>query len=257
MIHIDHVRWRLENFWGYGSLEAPVWFIGMEEGLSNGGEQFLTARFAATYTKVTADIRRDMSEVKDHMIWFEPQNAEPPYRIQTTIKYPIALYLYLRDGAEPTKRAISIFQGEQFGGAETCALELMPLPSNNTHATAWLYGDYASLKLGTRAQYLKAFKQVRVEKLRELVSHYRPKLLIFYSKTYLRDWERAAGTELKEVTKQMFFAQDDHTSYCVIPQGAAFGMSYVRLYEYAKIIQSKIVLNSEPGQPCGTEDVPQ
>src|SRR5215813_13065504 len=62
----DYIRWRLENFWGYGSLDAPVWFVGMEEGLSNGGEDYLPARFAATNGKALVDIRRDMINVKDH-----------------------------------------------------------------------------------------------------------------------------------------------------------------------------------------------
>ena len=40
-IREDYIRWRLENFWGYGSFDASVWFVGMEEGLSNGGEDYL------------------------------------------------------------------------------------------------------------------------------------------------------------------------------------------------------------------------
>ena len=32
MITQKLIKRRIENFWGYGSFEAPVWFVGMEEG---------------------------------------------------------------------------------------------------------------------------------------------------------------------------------------------------------------------------------
>jgi hypothetical protein len=30
----DLIIERIKNFWGYGSFSAPVWFVGMEEGLN-------------------------------------------------------------------------------------------------------------------------------------------------------------------------------------------------------------------------------
>jgi hypothetical protein len=240
MIPENHIRWRLDKFWGYGSLDAPVWFVGMEEGLSNGGEQYLEARFAATYSNVTVDIRRDMAAVKDHMKWFTPRRAPLPYRLQATIKYPIALYLYLRDGKEPTKHEISVFQGRDFGGGTTCAVELMPLPSNKTLEATWLYSNFVSLGLVTRTQYLQKYKSVRVDKIRQLIYRHRPKLVIFYSVSYLADWEAVTGANFKQITRQMYFLCNSHTSFCVIPQGVARGMSYDRLYEYAKLIRSEV-----------------
>ena len=31
MINKELIQNRIDNFWGYGSLDAPVWFIGIEE----------------------------------------------------------------------------------------------------------------------------------------------------------------------------------------------------------------------------------
>ena len=33
MLTSDILQDRIKNFWGYGSLDAKVWFVGMEEGL--------------------------------------------------------------------------------------------------------------------------------------------------------------------------------------------------------------------------------
>lgn len=75
----DHIRWRLESFWGYGNFEAPVWFVGMEEGLSNGGENYLPTRFAVTNGRMLVDARRDMIAVKDYMLWFTRRTGETPF----------------------------------------------------------------------------------------------------------------------------------------------------------------------------------
>lgn len=240
MIPAELIQWRLEKFWGYGNLSAPVWFVGMEEGLSNGGEEYLEARFGATYEKITADIRRDMGAVRDHMLWFRKRSGVYPYPIQSTIKYPIALYLRLKKKTEPSKFDISKFQGEEFGDGDTCALELMPLPSNKATEATWLYRNYGSLGLSSRSQYIERYKQKRVRELRELARQRRPELVIFYSVSYLDDWQTVAGLKLNPITRQMYFSRNDQTSFCVIPQGVAFGMSYEKLYQYADLIDPKV-----------------
>lgn len=221
---------RLKNFWGYGSLEAPTWFIGMEEGLGNGAPHILE-RFRVADGKMTVDMRRDMKAVADHIRWF--QHGAP---IQATWKYPIALYLYLKNNHIPSTEDIRKYQSSRLGDSslkETAAIELMPLPSTKAHESTWIYGDLNIPELSTRAEYLAAYKQERVSKLHELFHQYRPSLAIFYSLTYLPDWSAVIGTKPEEITKGMYFAKTDATACCVIPQSASFGMSYMRLYEFA------------------------
>ena len=233
----DHLRWRLEKHWGYGSFGAPVWFVGMEEGLSNGGEDYLPTRFAATNGKILADIRRDMNNVKDHMIWFTRRSTKIPYKIQPYWSYPISFYLYVVLGREPTKYEKSIFQGEKLGSESSCVLELMPLPSNKTNEATWQYGKYGSFGLGTRSQYLERYKHARVRRLKELIQNHQPRLVIFNSVLYLPDWEAACGGKLSRAARQMYFLMGERTMFCVLPQNHP-GMSYARVYEFAERIRA-------------------
>jgi len=243
MIPIEVIRHRLNSFWGYGSFEAPVWFIGMEEGLSGSTDQKqIDIRFQATHGKVLANIRQDMKLVNGHMKWFTL-----PYPIQGTIRYPIALYLYLANSRRPDKDEIRYFQGLRFADIslkETAALELMPMPSNSTDPSAWLYRDYAiqGLRLRTRAEYQDFYKPLRVRELRNLVDKYHPQIVIFYSVTLLRDWQAVAGIGFDEITRQMYFGKRKGTSFCVIPQGNARGMSNDRLFQYADLIKPRLNL---------------
>lgn len=226
---------RIKNFWGYGSLEATTWFIGMEEGLdSNATQEQLIARFKSAHGKATVDMRRDMQEVKDHIRWFSPN---PP--IQQSWKYPIALYLYLKNKRVPTTEEIREYQSKSLGDdllKETVAIELMPLPSNKAHQSTWKYSDVDVVGLITRDEYLKTYKPERVKKLAKLLKEYRPKYAIFYSKTYFEDWANVIGVTPKEVTEGMYLAKVDNTLCCVIPQGSYPGMSYKRVYEFVEEI---------------------
>jgi hypothetical protein len=72
------VRARITNFWGYGSFEAPTWFVGMEEGLESDvtlAHPHLNARFRAADGKPTIDMRNGMERVPGHIRWFNPDGA--------------------------------------------------------------------------------------------------------------------------------------------------------------------------------------
>ena len=189
MITADLIQRRIDNFWGYGSLEAPVWFVGMEEGLgptTDTGE--LEIRFRAADGKATIDMRQDMAHVDGHIKFFR---SDPP--IQPTLKYPIALYLYLKNnnGGKPSKEDIRAHQGLVLGDnkqKESTAIELMPLPSQKAHESTWLYERYGVLGLDSRENYLSSYKPKRVLELKSLIEKYSPKLVVFYSLGYLPEW---------------------------------------------------------------------
>ena len=232
MITPDILQNRIKNFWGYGNLESPVWFVGMEEGLNPTTDtEELDIRFKAADGKETIDMRRDMSHLVGHMKWFRKDSP-----IQTTWKYPIALYLYLKNHKIPTKEEIREHQGLILGDKEkkeSTTIELMPLPSQKTHESTWLYKDYGVLGLDSREEYLNTYKPKRVQELKYLIEKYSPKLVIFYSIGYLSEWTEIIGQEPDKITNQMYFIKKGKTNFCVLPQGSSFGMSYDRLYEYA------------------------
>ena len=97
MITADLVQRRVTNFWGYGIFEAPVWFVGMEEGL--GVETDVEERLQSTDGRSWVDMRRDPA-------------------IQPNFKYPIALYLYFRHGKAPSSEDIRGYQLRVLGDAE-------------------------------------------------------------------------------------------------------------------------------------------
>ncbi len=220
---------RLKNFWGYGSLKSPTWFIGMEEGLGDGIDH-LKKRFISADGKMTVDMRRDMQEVPDHIRWFRGNPS-----IQSTWKYNIALYLYLRNSRIPSTDEIRAYQALRLGDneiKETAAIELMPLPATKANQNSWIYGNLGIIGLSTRTEYLKIYKSERVRTLRKLFDQYEPKLAIFYSLTYLPDWKEVIGASPKEITEGMYFSRTNKTICLIIPQGASFGMSYARIYEF-------------------------
>ncbi len=239
MITPDLIKRRLKNFWGYGSLDAPVWFVGMEEGLGkNRSAADLEARFLAADGKATVDMRRDMTRVSDHIRFF--RKGAP---VQHSWKFPIALYLYLKNKKEPTKQEIQNYQAFELGNSELkneAALELMPLPAHKANEDAWLYANYGIPGLGSRKEYLDAYKPKRIKELNCLIRNYSPRLIIFYSLTYLPDWIEVMGENPKEVSPRMYFAKNDKTSFCVIPQGVSFGMSYARIFEFARKVSGEI-----------------
>lgn len=242
MITADLLKRRLKKFWGYGSLDSPVWLIGMEEGLGPISDvDELEKRFRATDGKVTVDIRLDMESVPDHIKWFK---CEPTCPIQSTLKYPIALHLYLKNGLKPTQQDIRKVQGcclADVAKKETATIDLLPLPSRNTSEATWLYKNYDVPGLISRREYLVMYKPKRVLELKELIKKHEPKLIIFYSIVYKADWIEVIGEEPQEITPQMSFVKKEATSYCILPQGAAFGMSYERLYEFAAKIRPQLV----------------
>ena len=140
MITSDLVQRRLNIFWGYGSLDAPTWFVGMEEGLTSIDISELEIRFQATDGKIMADIRNDMTALSSHMKWFRP-----PFPLQYTWRYIINFYLCLVNDRRPSTEEVREYQRGVLGNLklqQSAVIELMPLPSNTADESGWLYADY-------------------------------------------------------------------------------------------------------------------
>jgi len=216
------IQERIKNFFGYGNLDSDVWFVGMEEGF-DGSMDLLYQRFKTTSNKVVCDIVEDMRTSPDHLRWFEG-NAPT----QKTYRPLIFIQLYLKTGTEPTLEEIRQFQINSFGRkiADHTVLELMPLPSKSIKESDWLYGDFNIEGLASRREYLKTYKSERVEGLQKLIQKHRPKLVLFYSRTYLPDWQQIADIPFEEVLpRKLHIAKDHGTLYAVVPHATSFGMS--------------------------------
>src|SRR3989338_1589720 len=212
MITSDLIQRRIEMFWGYGSLDAPVWVVGMEEGF-----------------RITSDVVADRRML-------ERQFLLPTVNGMFDASRPI-----LRDGKAPNEDEILDFQRFVLGDGkrnEVATIELMPLPSPDI--SSWPYGDISRFE--TRESYLRTCKKQRVQGLRDLVQKYSPKLVIFYSVGYLRDWVAVVGKMPDEITHQMYFTRTEKTSFCIIPQPQYLPRAYERLYEFAEKIRGEITI---------------
>lgn len=224
-------------------MKSKVWFVGMEEGLSpDEGLEFLKSRFLATDGKKVIDLRKNMSGMEKHSIWFK--NNAP---LQATWKFMIFFYLYLKNNTVPSKEDIRLYQIVRLGDEkfkETAILELMPLPSHKAHQNSWLYGDIGLPDIRTRSVYLKIHKPERVKNLQMIIKKYHPRLVVFYSLTYLSDWKDVVGIELKEITRKMYFTRSKYTAYCVLPHSTSHGMSYMRIQKFIDKVKNDLPIGS-------------
>lgn len=194
----------------------------MEEGYNETNE-ILFERFKATAHAAVFDIYEDLRVDPGHVYWFE-ENAPT----QPTYRPLIFIHRYLQTGTEPTLEEIREYQIKKFGrkNADHAVLELMPLPSKSIKESDWLYADSDVEGLTSRKEYLATYKPQRVRELHALIQKHKPKLVLFYSRGYLPDWQQIAGVPFEEViSKKLHIAKDHDTVYAVVPHATSFGMS--------------------------------
>jgi hypothetical protein len=212
---------RIKNFWGYGNLGGDIWFVGMEEGYNQNNE-ILIKRLEATAHSAVFDIYDDLKVDPGHVYWFEEGAPTQP-----TYRSLIYILLHIRNGKEPTLEEIREYQIKRFGRktSDHAVLELMPLPSKSIKESDWLYANSGIEGLSTRKEYLATHKPARVRELRTLIQKHKPRLVLFYSKMYLSDWQQIANIPLEEkIIKKLYTAKNHDTLYAVVPHTTSFGM---------------------------------
>lgn len=228
---------RIKNFWGYGNLDGDIWFVGMEEGYSDKNES-LEHRFKATTGSQVYDIYDDLKVDPGHVFWFE--EGAPT---QSTYRKIIYLYLYLKNNIEPKLEDIRQFQISDLGRKKSqhALLELMPLPSKSIKEKDWLYTDFNIEGLSSRKTYLRTYKPERVKSLHTLIRKHKPKIVIFYSRTYMEDWVSVAEVPFEElISKKLCIAKDDNTIYVVVPHSTSRGTTSAEWKNIAETLISVI-----------------
>src|SRR5690606_25809913 len=120
-------------------------------------------------------------------------------------------------------------------------------PSKSIKESDWLYANSGVEGLSTRKEYLAAYKPERVRQLHVLIQQHKPKLVLFYSRTYLPDWQQIAGVPFEEVIpKKLHVAKDHDTVYAVVPHATSFVMSKSDWKAIAETIASSLQHPSEP-----------
>ncbi len=215
------IQERIKNFWGYGNLNAPYWFIGMEEGFSEEKEN-LFKRFKASEGKQICDV----SDLKIDPVSYSLFETGAP--LNRTYKRLIQMILYNETGTHADNETIKQFQIEKLGRTDSnnAILELMPLPSKSTNTKDWLYADTHIEGLSSRKEYLETYKPERITALRNLIQKHKPKYAICYSLSYQEDWQQLTDSLFVEVTpRRMYLAKDGATTIAITPHSVTHGLS--------------------------------
>jgi len=178
-----------ELFFGYGSLAAPVWFIGMEEGGCRELGEF-RERLHVWQSRGSAVL--EDGPAYHHAIKRGDLFA-PNAKTQKT--WGKLIRLYLGYAGQPCDReSIRRFQIEKFGSKDCgfASLELLPLPSQRIDK--WIYGTLAGPDfLQSRKAYTEHMMPRRIQRLRELIEAHQPRCIVCYGRSYLYAWQELAG----------------------------------------------------------------
>ena len=116
---------------------------------------------------------------------------QPGAPLQSTWKGLIRIYLAAQDKRASTVEDVRHTQIQDWGRlvSNNCMLELLPLPSPGTDQ--WYYDKWSGIPfLRNRKSYMAATTILRAAGLRKMILEHHPKVVVFYSTTYLEHWGR-------------------------------------------------------------------
>lgn len=201
----ETLRSFVNNYFGYGNLDSPYWFIGKEEGGSPTleGNNERVKKWAEMGSPTTLDIYEYHKLLGASDYEFS--------RIQPTYTKLVQILLKMKGSVDDieTRRE---YQFHQFGrlNSDHALLELLPLPSRSTGL--WLWKDQVSnaLNLANRKEYWDSVMPKRSEKLKTLIAKHKPRFVLFYStqSDYIRAWGEISGGhnwQWQSISKYMRF----------------------------------------------------
>jgi hypothetical protein len=178
----DGVDWdRIERFIGYGRRDAPVVFLGMEEGLEPGTDLAAELRLRSRYAHDVMDFKEASEGSGASTRLFDPEQA--PSRRTWRVMADVMLR---REGlADPTLPDRRRYQALRLGRSDgDCLLaELLPYP--HARSSDWLYPQ----RYPDRDIYEREMHGQRMELLKAVLSAAQRELIIAYGK---RNWSAYA-----------------------------------------------------------------
>ncbi|MBY5988543.1 hypothetical protein [Roseovarius atlanticus] len=187
------------NFYGYGDLSAPIWFIGMEEG--GGGKDTVEKRLEAWERRG----RRAVEDLADYHEAMGVGHLTTGKNVKLQSTWAKLIYFQMSaEGAKPDREAVRDFQASTWGrdSSKTCLLELMPLPKRK--ASCWQYDEWTDIpELWSRELYFAHFAATRAQGLKTLIQENKPKIIVFYGKSggFSCHWPWIAGVKLEHWQK--------------------------------------------------------
>ncbi|CAI4034069.1 hypothetical protein DNFV4_04513 [Nitrospira tepida] len=204
---------------GFGDLEAPYWFIGLEPGLGRKEHNELKDRIDL---RISAWEEKEIQDLYEYHYrigvdwWFRPKA-----KLQKTWAKLIRM-LFVLDGKPVDVDSIREFQSDKWGRtkSKTCLLELFPLPCPSTKAEHW-----KSCYDIERRFYEERCRKIRLPRFHQLITEYRPAAVIFYGLKKMEDWKLIAGIDSKCFMSEGSMGVKNGTLYYVVKHPAAKGVS--------------------------------
>lgn len=172
-----HVLEMARRSYGYGTWDAPYWFIGPEPGQARYENDDLNQRVKAWLHlggRELCDCRK-FHEFIDEMKW----HGKKPRLQQTWRRLILSLMSFLQESTD--RESLRAFQCDQWGklGGETCVIELSGLAANN-------------FKVSRRREL---FRPERIKFIRNKILRCNPMFVVMYGARQKKAWEEIAGSE--------------------------------------------------------------
>lgn len=184
----------IQNFFGYGNLKAPYWFIGKEEGGGKDAEENI--RRISLWKEMGSPTTNDMYDFHIRLGFTNHQLS----RLQQTWSKIAQMLNVIETGNDfelvEEKRSYLINRLGRHS-SNNCLLELMPIPARSTGKDRWLGKDISEApELKDKDEYMRLFVGTRINSLRNLVKTHNPRLVVFYSVqvNYICWWSQIADS---------------------------------------------------------------
>ena len=224
------------GFYGYGNLSSDYWFVGMEEGGDDTIQEFYKNYVEKWDGKESTDMVDGINKEAEDIFFNEKG------KIQKTWGGIIKLLLSIEN--KPIyKECILNFQKTNLGRIEgnNLLLELLPLP--NRSITNWGYYSLGLPHFDTRKNYLEYYLPERTKHIKELISKYNPKVVVFYSATkrYLKSWKEIMEISDNTIIKTPVIMKINETIFAICKHPAAHGLTSEYYPEIGKDIRRLLI----------------
>lgn len=179
------INWnRIETFIGYGKIDAPVVFIGLEEGLSN-SRALRSDLIRRSQFEPVMDLKRAHEGIAGAQKLWDPVNpkSQPTWR-------PMCHLMEARGKVKgaPDRQRRKAYQALHLGRdhGQTLLTELLPYP--HTHTRHWLYRRFG--RYSSRKAYEKALLPKRLGLLRRALVKHPREVIVCYGKARWPDYKQ-------------------------------------------------------------------
>jgi len=176
----DQVLEMARRSYGFGSWDAPYWFIGPEQGQGKEENHELSRR-AKAWLQLDVDGLCDCRKFHD-LIEITEWHRDNPALQPTWRPLMLLLMTFLQQSTD--KESLRVYQRDKWGilNGQTCVIELSGLPANN-------------FKIQRQREL---FRQERMDTIRQRMRAHKPALVFMFGKGQRKQWEQIAGDSFSD-----------------------------------------------------------